>query len=180
MIGKSKVKRVSILFILALLAFLLGAPSTQAQQSSCRQQGSRQATLRSSAALTATASGSSVGQLQDCKQAIFVYDVTVASTGTADALNVYIQSSPDGTNWVDVVSFSQTTGSAALQRVARWTATAAAPTTPEEALQSSALTAGSVAQGPGGRLWRVRSVVSDTSPTGDSSWTFSVIGYFRD
>lgn len=149
-----------------------------AQQSSCRQQGSRQVTLRSSAALTTTTSGSSIGQLQDCKEAVFVFDVTTASAvDTTHTLSVYIQSSPDGTNWLDVARFANVT-TATAQRVARWSSrVTVSGTNVDEALSSSAMAAGTVSQGPQGRLWRTRAVVSSGAL---NSWTYSVVGYFRD
>lgn len=148
-----------------------------AQQSSCRQQGSRQVTLRSSAALITTTSGSTLGQLQDCKEAVFILDVTVVSNAATDFLYVYIQSSPDGTNWLDVARFANITNATA-QRVARWSSrVTVSGTNVDEALSSSAMAAGTVSQGPQGRLWRTRAVLSAAAT---ASWTYSVVGYFRD
>lgn len=172
-------KKFNMFLVLLFALWILAIPEIgQAQQSVCRQQGSRQVTLRTSAALTATANGSTIGQLQDCKEAMLILDVTTASLGTDDALNVYLQTTPDGTNYTDVVAFTQVVGST-VQRIARWTSRTV-PTDPEGALEAAALTAGTVEQGPAGRLWRVRSVVSDSGTTGNSSWTYSVVGYFRD
>lgn|SRR3990167_4079834 len=170
-------KRFSV-FLVTIFAFLIFAmPELQAQQSSCRQQGSRQVTLRTSAALTTTASGSSIGQLQDCKEAVFVFDVTTASSAATDFLYVYIQSTPDGTNWLDVARFANITNATA-QRVARWSSrVTVSGTNVDEALSSSAMAAGTVSHGPQGRLWRTRAVVSAAST---ASWTYSVVGYFRD
>lgn len=101
-------------------------------------------------------------------QAVFELDVTVVS-GTTPTLNVYIQSLlPDGTNWDDVVSFTQVT--AASRRVARLSGLANV----EAAANDAALTAGTVRSGPFGPLVRVKWVIAGTTP----SFTFSVASDF--
>ena len=173
--GKRTIK-FSIWIAIAVFLALAFPRVSDAQQSVCKQQGSRQVSLRASAAISATANGTVIGSLQDCREAMFILDVTVASAGVdaTGALNVYVQTSPDGTNYTDVVAFALISASTA-QRIARWTSRTD-PTTAEGALQAGALSAGTVQDGPAGRLWRVRSVVSGTV----GSWTMSVGGYFRD
>jgi hypothetical protein len=46
----------------------------------------------------------------------FVLDLTAAATDAADTLDVKVQTRLDGTNWVDVVSFTQCLGNGGAKR----------------------------------------------------------------
>lgn len=62
-----------------------------------------------------------ISQLESIKAAIFFLDITAAAQLVDDTLNVYIQSSMDGTIWDDFVSFTQILGNGgAKQYLARW------------------------------------------------------------
>ena len=71
--------------------------------------------LFASATRTATANGSAV-ELGDCAQARLDLKVTSAS-GTTPTLDVKVQTSPDGTTWTDVGTFTQVTAVSTQHKV---------------------------------------------------------------
>ena len=99
--------------------------------------------------------------------------VSAAATAAGDTLNVYIQGSVDnGTTYDDIISFTQVLGNGGAKKfLARWNGLQA-PTTAMAAPQDAALAAGSIAQGPKGRLWRVKYVIASASAP---SFTIRVI-----
>lgn len=125
--------------------------------------------LHDSAARTATGTGSAT-TIKDAGAGIaFQLDLTAAATDSGDTLNVYVQTTLDGTNWIDVVAFTQCLGNGGAKRhVAKISGTAA-----ETMFETgSALSAGSVRNLIGDQ-WRVRWAITDAS-TANASFTFSV------
>jgi hypothetical protein len=96
-------------------------------------------------------------------------NVTAAS-GTTPTLDVYLQTSVDGTNWHDVGHFAQVT--AAGIRFLRLVLGGAIPAVVEEAQKDASLAAGTVEHGPAGKQLRVKYVIAGTTP----SFTFEVLG----
>ena len=97
----------------------------------------------------------------------FVLDVTAAATDTVDTLNVKIQTKLDGTNWVDVCSFTEVLGDGgAMKHVAKIEVATA-----QAMFKDAALAAGSVRHLFGDE-WRVGYAQVDADS--DASFTFTV------
>ena len=132
-------------------------------------------TMLASAARTASANGDTVRLLDGPKSAgqpvsaiSFTLDVTVDEQTAADKLDVYIQTKPDGTNWLDVVHFTQHDGDAAAKR---YTAKIFADVAEAEFEVGSDLAEDAV-RNLFGVEWRVRVVIVNDST--NASFTFSV------
>ena len=99
---------------------------------------------------------------------VFVLDVSAAATDAADTLDVSIQTVLDGTNWIDVVHFTQVLGNGgALTYVAKIVAGVAQA----EFETGTALGAAAVRHLFGDE-WRVNYVQADADA--DATFTFSV------
>lgn len=124
--------------------------------------------LLASMTLTASANGSAVRLPGMVNALVFVLDVTADESTAADKLDVYIQTKIDGTNWVDVVHFTQHAGNAGAKRyiskIISQIATA-------EFENGTALGAAAVRNILGDE-WRVKTVIVDDSAS--ASFTFSV------
>jgi hypothetical protein len=116
-------------------------------------------TLTSQAA--AAASGTDViseKAVQRAQSGVFLLDVTAAATLVGHTLDVYLQSSVDGTAWDDFAHFTQVLGNGGAKKfLARWQGQIA-PTTAQAAPQDAALAAG-VTAGPLATNWRVKWVI---------------------
>ena len=123
--------------------------------------------LLASAARSADGNGDAV-RLQSMPNALaFTLIVSDAGNGAGDLLDVYVQTKKDGTNWTDVVHFTQCAGNGGAVRhigkvVAQLAQTMFAPAT--------ALAAGSVRHVIGDE-WRVRWSVVDAT---HAEFTFEV------
>ena len=73
-------------------------------------------TLQASAEQTATGTGTATICPQASEAIAFTLDVTAAATDVGDLLDVYVQTKIDGTNWVDVVHFTQVLGNGGAKR----------------------------------------------------------------
>lgn len=127
----------------------------------------RAVTLLASAAQTATNTGTTAVRLPDATAYAFVLDVTNAATDAGDTLDVFIQTKLDGTNWVDVVHFTQVlgNGSNTLRFISKITGDVATA----EFNNATALGAAAVRNLIGDE-WRVRFAVVDS---GDANQTFT-------
>jgi len=97
----------------------------------------------------------------------FVLDVTAAATDAGDTLDVKVQCRLDGTNYVDVCSFTQVLGNGgALKHVGKINADIA-----QAMFADAALAAGSV-RNLQGEVYRVSYTQADAD--NDASFTFSV------
>lgn len=100
---------------------------------------------------------------------VFVVDLTVTEDDVDDTLNLFIQTKIDGTNWVDVVHFTEMLGNGNAKR---FVAKIAVDTAQAEFEAGAALGAAAVRH-LFGDAWRARWVIVD--PTGsDASFTFSI------
>ena len=119
------------------------------------------------AAGAVTANGSAVHIPGGFNGMAFILDVTAAATDAGDTLNVKVQCRLDGTNWVDVASFTQVLGNGgALKHVAKVSADAA-----QAMFSDAALAAGNV-RNLLGEVWRVTYTQADADS--DGSFTFGV------
>jgi len=125
-------------------------------------------TLASSAARTANGNGSAV-KLPVAQAYAFVLDQTNAASAVDDTCDVFVQTKLDGTNWVDVVHFTQTLGNGtdALRYITR----ISAHITTAEFENATALGAAAVRHLIGDE-WRARWVI--VTGAGTHSFTFSV------
>ena len=129
-------------------------------------------TLATAAAIDATSTGTTAVKLPVASAYAFVCDLTAAASAVDDTLNVYVQTKLDGTNYVDVVAFTQILGNGGAKRyIAKVTPGAVAETMFENA---SALAAGSV-RNLGGDDWRVRYVVVNGAGTHIFSFTVTAV-----
>lgn len=126
-------------------------------------------TLLASAAQTATGTASSSVYMPVMQAAAFVLDVTAAATAVGDTLDVYVQTKLDGTNWLDVVHFTQVLGNGDAKR---YVAKLSSHIATAEFENGSALGAAAVRNLIGDE-WRVRWDITDAD-TDDASFTFSV------
>jgi len=126
-------------------------------------------TLAASEARTETGNTSSSVRLPNARGFAFALDVTAAATDASDTLDVFVQTKIDGTNWVDVLAFTQVTGNGGTKRHIGTINPTNATTMFEN---GSALSAGSVRHITGDE-WRVRWSIDDQA-SDDASFTFSV------
>jgi len=99
-------------------------------------------------------------------------DVTAAATDVGDTLDVYLQTTHDGTVWDDVAHFTQVLGNGgAKQFIAEWFRNMA-PESEMHAPQDAAVSAGVVQGGKLGVDTRIKWVIVDGDA--DGSFTFSV------
>jgi hypothetical protein len=98
----------------------------------------------------------------------FVLDVTAAATDAGDTLDVKVQCRLDGTNWHDVVSFTQCLGNGGAKRHVAKISSSVAQAMYEV---GSALAAGSV-RNLLGEVWRVTYTQVDADS--DGTFTFGV------
>lgn len=136
------------------------------------QQGrDEQATeLLASAARTADGNGSAVSGLGKYSKLFFELDVTAAATEAGDTLDVFIQTTIDGTNWIDVVHFTQCTGDGGAKRyIAKINASLA-----ETMFENGTALAESAVRNILGDQYRVRWAIVDVPTADNQSFTFSV------
>ena len=97
------------------------------------------------------------------------FDVTAAVTDAGDKLDVYVQTKPDGTNWLDVARFVQVLGtSTGIRKHAKILAAAGATEFGTSALSETQK------RDVVGSAWRARYLITAAGTTGNESFTFSV------
>lgn len=135
-------------------------------------------TLVASAARTATGNSGSLKSLlrhpEMVKKIRAVLDVTAAATAAGDTLDVYLQTTYDGTNWQDIGHFTQVLGNGgALKHTLEWTRDGVTPESEMHVPQAAAIAAGAVLQGLKlGADTRIAWVVVNGTA---ASFTFSVV-----
>jgi len=132
-------------------------------------------TILASAARTTSSTSSTVSIHPRTRSLAFHLQITNAATDAADTLNVYLQSSPNGTDWDDFVSFTQVLGNGAdsLNYVA-FVNLEEYQSSQVHAMQNGALSAETIVQGPIFPSYvRAKYVIAD-SGDGDQSFTFSL------
>ena len=102
---------------------------------------------------------------------MYVLDVTAAASDVGDTLDVYIQSSVDGTTWDDFIHFTQVLGNGGAKKFRAAHNSIITPTTALGPEADGTLAAG-VKQGPLGSQFRIKYVIVDADA--DASFTFSV------
>lgn len=122
--------------------------------------------LLASAARTADGTGDAA-VLDGFEVLLFQLDVTAAANAAGDKLNVYVQTTIDGTNWIDALHFTEILGNGGAKRfIAKLSASLAMT----EFETGTALGAAASRNLIGSR-WRIRwAVTSADAP----SFTFSV------
>lgn len=124
--------------------------------------------LLESAARTETGTGGEL--VAEGLSALFLQlDVTAAATDSGDTLDVYVQTTIDGTNWVDIYHFTQVLGNGGAKRYFGKVLFDAALTEFENAAALAAAGGRSIL----GDRYRVRWAITDAS-TDNASFTFSV------
>lgn len=117
---------------------------------------------------TAGAFGDAV-TLEGFAALVFQLDVTAAATDAGDTLDVTVQTTIDGTNWVDIHHFTQVLGNGGAKRYYGKVVFDAALTE----FENGAALAAAAGRSIFGSQYRVKYVVVNTS-TEDASFTFSV------
>lgn len=129
-------------------------------------------TILASAVRTVSGSGvvSTLPHPERAKALKFILDVTAAATAGGDTLDVYIQHTYDGTNYTDLVHFTQVLGNGGVKVfIAEWTR----EVTPETELRAptdATLAAGVLQGGVIGSTLRVKWVIAGAT----QSFTFNV------
>lgn len=151
---------------LALGLVVLAAACAQGQQLA-----GDKLVLEASSAKVAASTGNTAQAFAMRRQGVlFQLDVTAAATEAGDTLDVFVQTTIDGTNWVDVVHFTQVVGNGGAKRYfAKCTSDLAEPMFEN----SAALAAGSV-RNMIGTAYRCRWAMNDATTVGNISFTFSV------
>lgn len=72
--------------------------------------------LASAARVAGSANGAAVASLGGYRGAEIQLDVTAAATDVDDTLDVYVQTTIDGVNWIDIVHFLQVLGTGGAKR----------------------------------------------------------------
>jgi len=125
--------------------------------------------IASAARTAATGSGSAVRLPGMMNAVVFILDVTAAATDAGDLLDVYVQTKADWINWVDVVHFTQCSGTGSTKRYFAKLIANGALTEFENASALGAASARHII----GDDWRVRWAITDVGGD-DASFTFSV------
>jgi hypothetical protein len=119
-------------------------------------------------AVAHSVNGASVNLSRPLNSMALELDVTAAAAAVGDTLDVWVQTMIDGTNWVDVVHFTQLLGNGSAKRYF-----AVVTSTGGQAMfeNGSALAAGSI-RNILGDVWRIRYTIADGGAHGQS-FTFS-------
>lgn len=127
--------------------------------------------ILASGARTATDTGDAVSVKGNPDAVEFELDVTAAATEAGDTLDVFVQTTIDGTNWIDVVAFTQVTGDGGAKRhIAKISRSAA-----EAMFENGATLAAGSVRNILGKQYRARWVVTDVVTADNQSFTFSVV-----
>jgi hypothetical protein len=124
--------------------------------------------IQASAAKSTTGTGTAVDGLGEWRAIVFQCDLTAAATEVGDTLDVFVQTTIDGTNWVDVVHFTQMLGNGGAKRFYAKLMWDAALTEFENATALGAAANRSIM----GDSYRCRWAITDANANG--SFTFSV------
>ena len=127
--------------------------------------------LLASGARTANGDSGALIGYGNFRSGIIQLDVT-AQAGTTPTLDVYIDTTTDGTNWINIAHFAQF-GAATGRKAIQLSENTAGGTADFDA--TADLAAGTIRQGPWGSTISIRWVITGTTP----SYTFSVTGTFK-
>jgi hypothetical protein len=126
--------------------------------------------LLPSAARTVTGTGEAVLTMEGFSSLTFQLDLTSAATESGDTLDVFVQTPADGTNWIDIVHFTQALGNGGAKRFIAKIVADAALTEFEAGTALGAAASRAIF----GDQYRVRWAITD-SGTANASFTFSVV-----
>jgi hypothetical protein len=125
--------------------------------------------LQASTTQTVTGAGTAVAGLGEFTQLLLELDVTAAAAAVGDTLDVFLQTTIDGTNWVDIAHFTQVLGNGGAKRYfAKILATGALTE-----FENGAALAAAAQRAICGDQYRVRWAIVDGGAHGQS-FTFSV------
>ena len=124
--------------------------------------------LLASAARTETGTGDAQA-LDGFEAIVFQLEVTAAATATADTLDVYVQTTVDGSTWLDAIHFTQVVGDGGAKRYISKVSASLALTEYETGTSLGAAAVRHIF----GSQWRVRWAIVDDG-TDNASFTFSV------
>lgn len=97
---------------------------------------------------------------------VFVCDLSAAATDAGDLLDIKVQTKVDGTNWVDVIHFTQILGNGGAKRfVAKLLANTA-----ETLFADGVLSAGTTVRHLLGDEWRINYVQVDADANASFTW----------
>lgn len=132
--------------------------------------------LAASSARTSSLNGSTFQVPINAQAGYFVLDMTTALKDSGDLLDAYIQMMVDGTNWIDVVHFTQVPGntSGAKRYIAKINQAVAL----SEFENATALSAASVRNIIGAFVRAKWVITPDGDSPADHSFTFSISGLF--
>lgn len=123
--------------------------------------------LQPAGTVTATGIGSQVDEMGEWLSLAFQLEVTATLTDATDTLDVFVQTTVDGTNWIDVVHFTQIAGDGGAKRYLAKIVTG----NTQAAFENATALAASAVRNLSGNSYRVRwDIVSGNLP----SFTFSV------
>lgn len=128
-----------------------------------------QQTLQASSTQTDTGTGTAVSGWGEFRAIEFFCNLTDAATAAGDTLDVYVQTTIDGSNWVDVVHFTQILGDGGAKKFYAKLVWDAALTEFENGTSLSAAAQRSIM----GDQYRCRWAITDVT-TDNASFTFSV------
>ena len=120
--------------------------------------------------VTAGTNGTAVAGLGEWRVLNLQLDVTAAATEVGDTLDVYVQTTIDGTNWVDIYHFTQCVGNGSAKRYFGKIVWDAALTEFENATALGAAAGRAII----GDQYRVKYVIVEANANANSSFTFSV------
>ena len=123
--------------------------------------------LLPSAVRTVSGTGEPV-TLEGLSALVLQLDVTATATDAGDALDVVVQTTIDGTNWIDFKHFTSVNGSTAKRHISKVVVDAVLPD-----FDNSAVLLSGAGRNIFGEQYRVRWDISD-SGTVNASFTFSV------
>jgi hypothetical protein len=124
--------------------------------------------LLESGVRTETGNGEAV-KLEGFSALMLQLDVTAAATAAGDTLDVFVQTTVDGVNWIDVYHFTQILGNGGAKRYFGKLIWDVALTEFENAAALGAAAGRAIF----GDSWRVRWAITDAT-TDDASFTFGV------
>ena len=108
-------------------------------------------------------------RIPSCEAIAFELDVTAAATDAGDLLDVFVQTTIDGTNYVDIAHFTQVLGNGGAKRY--FTKVIASVATAE--FENATALGAAAVRNLMGIYYRVRWTVTDAG-TDNASWTFAV------
>lgn len=106
-----------------------------------------------------------------CRELFALLDVTAAATDTGDTLDIFIDGSPDGTTYYNVIHFTQILGDSSA---AKYFALSGALAAAEENVTSD-VSAGAAGRAFFGRYIRVRHTLVDADANAEFTYSLQVI-----